>query len=122
MRGSIPSSLDGLYVRNGSNPQAADSSHWFLGDGMVHGIRLSEGDALWYRNRYVLGGPNTHVIGHAGKTLAIVEAGTRCDSRDFSARWSAQASRSCPSTCFLYFNSTRSSCHQGESGSSRSTR
>ena len=27
--------------------------HWFLGDGMVHGVRLVDGEAKWYRNRYV---------------------------------------------------------------------
>jgi carotenoid cleavage dioxygenase len=65
---------------------------------MVHGLRLRDGKAEWYRNRWVrdpglaavLGesppptpyGPevmsfaaNTNVIGHAGKTFAIVEAG-----------------------------------------------
>lgn len=51
--GSLPPELDGLYVRNGSNPAAGISPHWFLGDGMVHGVRLAAGSALWYRNRYV---------------------------------------------------------------------
>ena len=27
--------------------------HWFVGDGMVHGVRLRDGRAEWYRNRYV---------------------------------------------------------------------
>jgi len=53
VHGAIPPSLAGLYVRNGSNPQSGDSSHWFFGDGMVHGIRLEDGQAKWYRNRYV---------------------------------------------------------------------
>ena len=78
--GELPRDLDGRYVRNGPNPAGeVDTAghHWFVGDGMVHGIRIQDGNALWYRNRYVRGGPNTHVIGHAGKTLAIVEAGTR---------------------------------------------
>ena len=66
---------------------------------MVHGIRLRDGRAEWYRNRWVrsaevartLGeeprpgpvhagmdfAPNTNVIGHAGRTFAIVEAGAR---------------------------------------------
>ncbi len=83
--GSIPSELDGRFVRNGPNPRTEpdmDKHHWFLGEGMVHGIRLGDGKARWYRNRYVapadrtdIFGPNTHVIGHAGKTLAIVEGG-----------------------------------------------
>jgi carotenoid cleavage dioxygenase len=51
--GAIPAALAGVYVRNGSNPQSGDSSHWFFGDGMVHGIRLEGGKAAWYRNRYV---------------------------------------------------------------------
>jgi carotenoid cleavage dioxygenase len=64
---------------------------------MVHGVRLRGGNAEWYRNRWVrsrdvakaLGEParpgpdpagpdfaaNTNVIGHAGRILAIVEAG-----------------------------------------------
>jgi len=99
--GEIPQELAGRFLRIGPNPIDADPAnhHWFLGNGMVHGVRLREGKALWYRNRYVrddqvvaakgwppvegppraeeLGGglANTNVIGHAGKTLAIVEAG-----------------------------------------------
>jgi len=51
--GALPPELHGLYVRNGSNPQHDDSAHWFFGDGMVHGVRLENGRARWYRNRYV---------------------------------------------------------------------
>ena len=52
--------------------------HWFTGDGMIHGIRLEEGKADWYRNRLVTtnGAPNTHVIGHGDRTWAIVESGS----------------------------------------------
>jgi carotenoid cleavage dioxygenase len=99
--GTLPPELDGRYLRNGPNPLAAPDPaayHWFTGDGMVHGIRLRDGRAEWYRNRWVrstqvsrgLGeepipgerfgafeGANTNVIGHAGKTFAIVEAGGR---------------------------------------------
>ena len=100
--GTIPDHLDGRYLRNGPNPVVDPDPatyHWFLGTGMVHGIRLRDGAAHWYRNRWVrsadvaraLGeqprpGPvhagfdfaaNTHVVGHAGRTLAIVEAGPR---------------------------------------------
>ena len=98
--GVIPEQLYGRYLRNGPNPATAPdpaSYHWFTGDGMVHGIRLRDGQAEWYRNRWVrsaevarvLGetpkpglahagmdfAPNTNVIGHAGRTFAIVEAG-----------------------------------------------
>jgi len=96
--GIIPAELDGRYIRIGPNPigqPKAASHHWFLGDGMLHGLRLQGGQALWYRNRWVrstavsqaLGevpapGPrhfsdtvNTNVVGHGGKTWALVEAG-----------------------------------------------
>jgi carotenoid cleavage dioxygenase len=97
--GSIPAELDGRYVRIGPNPQYADGKghHWFVGDGMVHGIKLKGGKAEWYRNRYIRSraleaesglpaapGPrrgmsdtvNTNVIQVAGKTLGLVEAGS----------------------------------------------
>ncbi|GJF17371.1 carotenoid cleavage dioxygenase [Mycolicibacterium cyprinidarum] len=97
--GSIPDHLDGRYLRNGPNPIGEidpEMYHWFIGDGMVHGIRIRDGRAEWYRNRWVrsplaataLGEPvpaggssvsplgaNTNVIGHAGRTLALVEGG-----------------------------------------------
>lgn len=97
--GALPPELDGRYLRNGPNPFADPDPatyHWFTGDGMVHGIRLRDGRAEWYRNRWIrstaisdaLGEPpipgerhggmeaaNTNVIGHAGRTYAIVEAG-----------------------------------------------
>jgi carotenoid cleavage dioxygenase len=99
--GTIPTWLDGRYLRNGPNPMNTDPAtyHWFTGEGMVHGVRLRDGQAEWYRNRWVRaegvasalgepwpGGPvhnnmdfasNTNVIGHAGRTFAIVEAGAR---------------------------------------------
>ena len=95
--GTIPGDLNGRYLRNGPNPiGAADPAkhHWFTGDGMVHGVRLGNGRAQWYRNRWVRsprviealgedvagrqlgGGNNTHVIGLAGRTWALVEAGS----------------------------------------------
>lgn len=100
--GHIPEHLDGRYLRNGPNPVAdVDPAiyHWFSGDAMVHGVALQDGQAKWYRNRYVrtpavcaaLGereptgldpragmlsvGPNTNVLSHAGRTLALVEGG-----------------------------------------------
>jgi carotenoid cleavage dioxygenase-like enzyme len=97
--GTIPAELTGRYLRNGPNPLGLDdpSYHWFLGAGMVHGVRLRDGRAEWYRNRWVRskavaqargeqwpGGPvhenmdfaaNTHIISHGGRTLATVEAG-----------------------------------------------
>ena len=79
--GSIPNDLNGLFLRNGPNPVDwvnPKKHHWFLGDGMLHGIRLDNGNALWYKNRRVVGNDstaNTSVISHAGHTYAIVEAG-----------------------------------------------
>jgi carotenoid cleavage dioxygenase-like enzyme len=51
--GAIPPELDGVYMRNGPNPVTGQSPHWFLGEGMLHGIRIRNGAAEWYRNRYV---------------------------------------------------------------------
>ena len=77
--GSIPKELSGLYLRNGPNPMGSPNAkkyHWFQGEGMLHGVRIDEGKAIWYRNRFVGGDQsNTHVISHAKKIYAIVEAG-----------------------------------------------
>ena len=53
--GDIPKELNGRYLRNGPNPfaEVPNNHHWFIGAGMVHGIRLFDGEAKWYRNRYV---------------------------------------------------------------------
>ncbi|MEQ9447941.1 MAG: carotenoid oxygenase family protein, partial [Rhodospirillaceae bacterium] len=53
--GEIPRELHGAYFRNGPNPAQPPKGmhHWFDGDGMIHGIELSNGAANWYRNRYV---------------------------------------------------------------------
>ena len=54
--GSLPEALCGRYLRNGPNPLAPpepSTYHWFTGDGMVHGIRIRDGRAEWYRNRWV---------------------------------------------------------------------
>jgi carotenoid cleavage dioxygenase len=92
--GRIPPELAGWYVRNGPNPHDAKSGHWFFGDGMVHGVRLENGRATAYRNRWVrtstflddrdpardradhglaASRANTHVVRHAGRLLALVE-------------------------------------------------
>ena len=98
--GELPAELSGRYLRNGPNPAAEvdpTTHHWFMGDGMVHGIRIDAGRAAWYRNRYVGSGhvadvrgtddipgpnwsgstlgPNTNAGGFAGRTWAMVEAG-----------------------------------------------
>ena len=53
VQGAIPGGLRGLYVRNGPNPKTGVSPHWFLGDGMLHGVELRDGRARWYKNRWV---------------------------------------------------------------------
>lgn len=102
VHGTIPDHLDGRYARIGPNPVGEpdpDAYHWFMGEGMVHGVRIRDGRAEWYRNRWVRsadvaahlgedwpGGPlhagwdfaaNTNVIQHGGRTFALVEAGPR---------------------------------------------
>ncbi|GAA4997239.1 carotenoid oxygenase family protein [Pseudonocardia tropica] len=94
--GALPPELCGRYLRNGPNPlPGEDPGHWFAGHGMLHGVRLRDGRAEWYRNRWVRtrqleGHPfvrpegtfdltavpaNTHVVEHAGRILALVENG-----------------------------------------------
>ena len=54
VRGQLPRDLQGVFIRNGANPKfrPAGRHHWFDGDGMLHGLYLSDGAAT-YRNRYV---------------------------------------------------------------------
>ena len=64
--GTIPDYLDGRYLRNGPNPIGElDPAlyHWFVGDGMVHGIRIRDGKAEWYRNRWVRGPAAAKALG-----------------------------------------------------------
>ncbi|WP_151772191.1 carotenoid oxygenase family protein [Streptomyces abyssomicinicus] len=53
--GELPHDLDGVYLRNGPNPRFTPIGSYLYpldGDGMVHGVWLSEGRAR-YRNRFV---------------------------------------------------------------------
>ncbi|XVF13768.1 hypothetical protein REPUB_Repub08aG0235900 [Reevesia pubescens] len=47
IQGSLPSCLDGAYIRNGPNPQYHPRGpyHLFDGDGMLHSLRISQGRA-----------------------------------------------------------------------------
>jgi carotenoid cleavage dioxygenase-like enzyme len=73
--GEIPRDLCGTYVRNGPNPRSGTSPAWFAGEGMLHGVRLEAGRARWYRSRWMRKrGPNTSVVSHAGRILALAEA------------------------------------------------
>ncbi|NUP00872.1 MAG: dioxygenase [Nonomuraea sp.] len=93
--GVLPPGLTGRYLRNGPNALPGQTTaHFQVGPGMLHGVRLREGRAEWYRNRwirtaafhgrpYAAGGrldltavpANTHVIAHARRIFALVEAG-----------------------------------------------
>ncbi|TDC97518.1 dioxygenase [Actinomadura sp. 7K507] len=94
--GTLPPELNGRYIRNGPNAvPGMTSAHAQVGPGMLHGVRLRQGRAEWYRNRWVrtgafegrpFAGPdgrldltatsaNTHVVHHAGRILALVEIG-----------------------------------------------
>lgn len=90
LRGAIPSALRGRYIRNGANPSTGQSPHWFLGDGMLHSVRLGDGRAMAYRNRWVrtgqlaggMGPPvggnnasNVSLVHHAGRLLSSGEVG-----------------------------------------------
>lgn len=100
VKGHIPENLNGMLARIGPNPftfpKKPSSYHWFLGDGMVHGVRIADGKALWYRSRWLatdpvtkargqpkVAGPrkgiyqvvNTNVVGHGGRIWGLVEAG-----------------------------------------------
>ncbi|GAQ83160.1 hypothetical protein KFL_001380020 [Klebsormidium nitens] len=126
LEGAVPSGFpDGVYVRNGPNPQFMPKTyrsltgsltkyHWFEGDGMLHAVRFQNGKPS-YQNKFVgtegykleneAGKPvlmgtlaagnllenmavnsvlhgigfkqtaNTHVVGHHGRLLALMEAG-----------------------------------------------
>ncbi|MGX4734584.1 carotenoid oxygenase family protein [Kitasatospora griseola] len=100
--GRIPAHLNGRYLRNGPNALGIEdpAAHiWTLGPGMVHGVRIRDGRAEWYRNRWVRSGavadhlgearrgtpvdprldfaPNVQVAGLAGRTFALIEGGIR---------------------------------------------
>ncbi len=93
--GSIPRELGGRFVRNGPNPRPGRAAHPFMEDGMLHGLRIEDGAARWYRNRWVqtksfttgapyvnwfgkvdlaVGTANTNAIAHGRKILALVES------------------------------------------------
>jgi carotenoid cleavage dioxygenase len=96
VEGALPPELQGRYLRNGPNPPSGtEPAHWFTGDGMLHGVRIEDGRAEWYRSRWVdtkalgtgedfvredgsvdrsVGVANTHVMCHAGRILALVES------------------------------------------------
>lgn len=98
--GRLPEGMRGVFVRNGPNPlYPPEPYHWFDGDGMVHGVWVEDGRAV-YANRFVMtsglrreleaghslfGGilvegedkntANTSILWHHGRLLALMEAG-----------------------------------------------
>ena len=91
VEGAIPPGLRGTLYRNGPNPMRPQpGSHWFMGDGMVHGFKIRDG-GIDYRNRWVRtqnwaveagaaaeglpdGVANTNIVFHAGALMALEEA------------------------------------------------
>ncbi|MBE1491744.1 carotenoid oxygenase family protein [Plantactinospora soyae] len=100
--GRVPEELDGLFTQIGPSPvrppqhRSAERYPWLLADGLVCGVRVRGGRALWFRNRWIrsrrvaraLGtrpapGPrhfpvdtvNTNIVSHGGLVLALVESG-----------------------------------------------
>ncbi len=93
VEGALPTALCGVYMRNGANPRHGPTEHWFFGDGMLHGMRLEKGKAVWYKNRWMrtacyegalrqdmahygnfsVTAANTHIIRHGGKFFALEE-------------------------------------------------
>ncbi len=55
IEGELPNDMAGVLYRNGPNPMyppLGNDHHWFLGEGMVHAIRVEDGKAS-YKNRWV---------------------------------------------------------------------
>ncbi|GKY98181.1 dixin [Mayamaea pseudoterrestris] len=55
VEGSLPSDLNGLFLRNGPNNGFATTKkryHWFDGDGMIHSLRIVDGKA-YYNNQFI---------------------------------------------------------------------
>ncbi len=97
--GEIPQHLIGLLLRIGPNPihvENQDLYHWFAGDGMLHALKIEQGQATWFKSRYIATdsiqkqkhqpvkagfrrGPgdvvNTNAFYHANQIWASVEAG-----------------------------------------------
>lgn len=97
--GTLPPDLSGRLIRNGPNPfdgrfVGDDMLSWWVGPAMLHGLAISDGQAHWYRNRWVRTGDwarhftpavstgeqrdqnvNVNVITHAGQLLALGEGG-----------------------------------------------
>lgn len=70
VEGFIPPGLDGAYIRNGPNPQFVPRGphHYFDGDGMLHCIRISQGQAT-FCSRYVK--TNKYIFEHQARSSLV---------------------------------------------------
>lgn len=97
--GIIPPHLNGLLLRIGSNPIYTPQPtlfEWYLGDGMIHALKLQQGQAVCYKSTMIATDRvqrlkqkpliqgfrrgahdvvNTNIFQHAGKLWAVIEAG-----------------------------------------------
>ncbi|OTG66812.1 carotenoid oxygenase [Acinetobacter silvestris] len=98
--GEIPPQLNGMLLRIGPNPIHVGNPslyHWFVGDGMLHVLRIENGRAISFKSCFIEtdvvqhtkqlplkngfrrgsnGVVNTNVVFHANKIWALIEAGT----------------------------------------------
>jgi carotenoid cleavage dioxygenase-like enzyme len=95
VRGRIPDELNGRILQIGPNPAGpVDPTyyHWFTGTGMVHGLRLRDRKAEWYRSRFrsiplMHRSSESHQF-RARLTLAGSLTPTSRELREKSMRWS----------------------------------
>ena len=97
--GDIPQHLNGLLLRIGSNPiydAQPTLFEWYLGDGMVHGLKLQHGQPIWFKSKMLATDTvqnykkqpkiqgfrrgahdvvNTNIFRHANQLWAVIEAG-----------------------------------------------
>ncbi|MGP8001755.1 MAG: carotenoid oxygenase family protein [Streptosporangiaceae bacterium] len=98
--GSLPAGLSGRYLRNRPNPLGLDDPnyHWFLSAGMVHGVRLRDGRAEWYRNRWVRSQAVAaqHHVRQGPLAAVIPVCPSACDAELVPTPWrSARARKLC---------------------------
>ena len=102
--GQVPADLNGRYLRNGPNPMGLEDPgyHWFIGDGMVHGVRLRDGRAEWYRNRWVRSQAVAKARGEtwpaARCTRGWISRPTRTSSPTPAASWPRWSPGRCPTS------------------------